>query len=1130
MGLLLWNHHPNALAIDTWNTSTIGVDIKTDVTSIGPSTGRTLNISIFGLDRQGNIDVYGESGGSSIIASVTTLLGNSVYGNTSPKQASGNTSTLGTFATTVGYIRLSHGIGLTHITYPNDVSGKDTVKVVLFETRTDESGVNVQTRQIEMKSITIDVAQADPAVSILNIESFTKTSSDTYGQSETYPQNPTNEDGDSGLREGYAKVSVNRAGGLFVVKAYHIKPDRSYQLATTATGLVTMTLTGYSDAYESDGDNVAKESYVYTMTGQMRDGQASLSIPTGITKAGRYRVAATMSTISSINHRLTNNKNNVDYLDVLPDIYSASIKLTCNMSVVSNTPANNQTPDADDDGIVFDPTFTASLLDQYGNYVNKTANMGVDVKISDAQSKIANFTITIPANANTASLLVDSSTFSIGTSLLTATVPLNSRIQPSSELKLKIVSSDNQLAMAYSPLIEGDRDLYPNAVTAGSAFDFAQTFIGVDTNSDGDASDGIENTRLTNTDQLLITNLRKEETISVWVLDGTPDQIRAAFTKVCSKTDLQTYGVLIHHKSESYADCIVYPSTSSNLEITTGSPYKAYIKDYSGNIVTEAIPKVGTTGSFTLILNASRVSFEDAFGNICNTGNIRIATDKGTATDPVAIGSATKYITVTYGGTSVGEDQLNITFTQPGIQSINNGAGLKVKFPKSNNTLATFEVYPKPSTNIIVLPINGTIPITILPKDSAGNNVTLTNGMFIDYDVAGMSLYVLNSTTPIVSGDLIGINMDRLPLKVEAKTTSGTYSIKLRSYDSLKRKTINVKVQPYNVPLQVSSQNVSIVLGDTETISIFGGIPPYSLSIPIESQQFISAILAESTVQIRPFNLSDAPVVLTIMDKNKTQVNVSITISRPPQEYFVGPSLLKLEEGQTGIVNVLYGSPPYTISLEGSDYIRLSTFHLPEDGQITVTGLRTGNGRITVTDQANKESVVDVTVINASVVIQTPTAPVIQMPTTPDQITKLSPLSIGSLITNPAIPGHLKINDTIGLSVKFGKYSEEMKLFICIGFPPDPTSTANILILNSNHEFIPLESTGFIPFATGIGPFVETIFKPAPICTPFGPSIPEGTWLIAWIVIPSTQDIHTVNWAKDALFFGMYSFDVSCTP
>jgi hypothetical protein len=868
-----------------WNTTTVGLDVKTDITAVGATTGRTLNMTILGLDTLGNVDIYGESGGSTLIASVQTLIGTCTDG------AGTTAAAAGSFAAVTRYITLAQGIGLVHIVYPNDVVGTDTISVVLFERRQDQVAGQFVTRQIATKTVSIDVVAATPTAGILNIEQFTKVASDTNGASvanAVMDATPTEAE-DVGLTAGTGKMTANVAGGVFEIKAYKINGDRTYTADATASGSVTVTLTGSATAIEADGNNRASASTSYTCSGTMSQGVANVSVPTGFTAAGRYKVTATLGELSSVTHKISDNAATIDYIDIIPEATPASVGLACNMAVVSaTTAANLAAGDANDDGITFDPTFTAKLLDQFGNKVLNAGLATYTIKVVDANSKVSDFNIVTTAGSNTKTSVQDGSSFSTGQASLTASVPANTLITASSAVSLKIVAPANQLAFSYTVADDADSDLNATTKKVGEDFQFVTTAIGVDANGDGDALDGTEMNALASTDTIRITNLKAKtdgtyESIDVAVTDNNPDTIRALFTVPATAAELQATGFKIQDTQQSYADCFVYPNLASALDFTVASPSKGYIKDAAGNIVSEVVATANANGTFTVTIDGRRISLKDAYGNANNSGNVSITTTKGTAGAAIAVGAAAT-ITINYPVGTTGTDALSITFTQPGIASVNDGLGLTVTFP-TVSTLASFDTFPA-MADAATLSINAGMPLTLFPRTSAGATLTVADGYFVDYDTSGLNVYYDTNADgdvdaadiaagAFVTGTNVGASTGRYPLLVVAKTVPGTYDLTIRSVDNLITKTVQVKVVEYEVPLLLDSSAVEIQAGSSANIAISGGSAPYSAASADET--YVTATVDGSTLTVTGV-AEGGPVDVTVTDANSATAVVAVTV------------------------------------------------------------------------------------------------------------------------------------------------------------------------------------------------------------------------------------------------------------
>ena len=933
-----------AWAAVQWNTSTVGLKVVADVGSITP-TNRTLNLGIMGLDELGNVDIYGGSGGSVIIAGVTSLLGVPAGAGATPGAAAG-----GTFAAATRYYTLTQGNGLANITYPADASGTDTVTVVLYERRLDEGG-NAMTRKIAQKVLTVPVEAAAPSAGILNIESFTKAATDGNGVTNIGPAAPASEAVDSGLAAGAAAMTAGVAGGTFQVCAYRITSARAYVPDTNAYGTVTLTLTGYNKA-AVDG-NRAQSTDTYTFTGTMAKGVANIVVDSTITKAGRYTAVATMDSLTSIPNKVSDNVVTTDFIDILAADQITSVSLSVDRSVVSNTAAADVAAAAGTDGFSFDPTFTVALLDPYGNKIRSVWSTGATVKVTDANFKIADFNIAIPAAANSASLLVDSSAFTQGLASLTASVPANSLIAASAPVSLKIVANTAQL------ITNADGTNNPvgglAAVTAGTVLtNFFQ--VGTDDGSGaGTAGDGLPNgTELNNlvaTDSIKITSLSPgadgtKESITVAVKDNNPDAVDALFTKVLTNANWLAKGFMIEDPSGSHAGLKYIPETGSAFAVNPSSPNKAYVKNAAGAQVTEITPVVNANGSFTATINGARVSMADSYGNSNPQGTLTITTTKGVATGTITPpGNAATAVVLTYPAGTTGEDALTFNFTQPGVSGVNDGNGVKVVFP-TVTTLDHFDTYTGETT----LPINALVPLTVIPRTASGSGYTVADGYFVDYDTTGLTLQTAGGGA-FPSGSNVGANTGRAVFRVMAKTTPGSYNVTIRDASGTITKVVTFDVRQYTVPLSLSDSAVTVDVGSTANVTISGGASPYTVASADTS--IATAVVAGTTVTITGV-AAGGPVNVTVTDANGDTATVAVTVQQAvtPQPLPSGQNVNELTGSQIANAPVNLGSvvtggnqmelavnfPAYAAAVDEYVAIQIpggTLFFLGHDGNLT---------------------------------------------------------------------------------------------------------------------------------------------------------------------------------------------------
>jgi hypothetical protein len=796
-----------------WNTSTVGLKVVPDIESVAGN--RTLNLGIMGLDELGNVDIYGEAGGSTIIAGVTSLLGNPAGGGATPAGAAG-----GTFAALTRYYTLAQGQGLANVAYPAAASGTDTVTVVLYEQRLD-AGFNAMTREIARKVITVPVEAASAATGILDIEDFTPATPDANGVLVNNAA-PANEAADNGIGST-AAMTAGVAGGEFLVKAYRINADRTYSLDGNANGTVTLTLTG--DGVTTVDGNKAAATDTYTFTGTMANGIATVVVGSGATKAGRYKVVATMDGVSSVCQKINDNASAAppDCVDILAADQIASVALSCNMGVVSNIGVPDKAAGAGNDGLGFDPSFTAKLLDPYGNTIRSAFSPGATVKVTDANAKLADFNLTIAAGANSVTTLQDASAYTAGLASLTASVPANPLIAASSPVSLKIVPANGQLVTN----LTGTNTIIGSlpATTAGTVLpDFFQIGVETATPVDGTGT-GAELDVLTASNRIKITSLATGESITVAVKEngGASDSVDCLFTKVFTSAQFIAAGLKIEDADGSYAGLFVFPDTSGPFAVAAASPSMAYIKNANGDQVSEMNATV-VAGGYQAVLNGARVSMKDAYGNTNNQGTLTLTTTSGTAAGTITVGDGATQTTLTYASSVSADDAPTFNFTQPGITSLKGGSNLTIHFPgvAALDHFATF-------TGATVMPINGIIPLTIIPQSATNGTVPQTSGYYINYDTSGIQLQTAAGGV-YNSGANVGAGAGRLCFRVIGLNTPGTYDINISSADGTVNETVSVEVKEYTLPLAVSESAATLDVAATADITITGGTAPYTVS------------------------------------------------------------------------------------------------------------------------------------------------------------------------------------------------------------------------------------------------------------------------------------------------------------
>ena len=371
-----------ALAItgSAWaETTTVGVEAIFDRTTV--NAGEIVNMAILGLDVSGETDIAGESSGSLIQAIINTTICDVKGGCTTPDCSEeglddeGPGDSAGQFAATINYLILSEGKGRVYLECPITITEEtpETVTVNLQEIMPDDSTKPIgiaKTYEVTVMPST----ETDPEK--LAIMAFVPSESDTHGKKDCFLTDDDCDTVDNGIWGG---MTAGQSGGQIVV----------WDANSKAMGTVTVTI---------KGPNGSGDIQEYTYTGEMLNGQATVTLDSQITTAGNYYIEATMEaddkTLSSID---------LFYRDIVK-VWSTGVptqvKLWATKERIANP--NFSTEPFADELIKQGTEVTAQLLDEYGNAtshcnptINEITGMGVcttgcelNVKVEDSNNVV----------------------------------------------------------------------------------------------------------------------------------------------------------------------------------------------------------------------------------------------------------------------------------------------------------------------------------------------------------------------------------------------------------------------------------------------------------------------------------------------------------------------------------------------------------------------------------------------------------------------------------------------------------------------------------------------------------------------------------------------------------------------
>lgn len=827
-----------SMAIAAATTTTVGLRVDSDKDALS-ATRRTLNLGVLGLDASGNVDVYGAAGGSTIIAEVSSVLGTVVSGAATPATAAaGSFAEVNGFAASANYITLAQGAGLANVTYAAAVSGTDTVTVRLFERRTDTGG-NAQTTLIGTQAVQATVVAGSATTGVLHISAFAQ-GTDTTSTAAAATATPANEAADDGIG-ATARVVAGTSGSTLTIKAFTVAADRTYTLDTNASGAVTVTLTGVSTATEPLGGNRASSTDTYTLTGTMSAGVATITWPASVTKAGVYKIVATLGSATSVPSKISDNVITTDRINVIPSTVPAKLGLAVDRTIVSKATTDNAAAAAGSDGYDLRPTVTASLLDTNGNKVDPTGSSAVTVKVTDANAKISDFNVTIGAGASFGTVALATTGLSVGTASMTASIANNPNIAASSAASLKVVSDVNQLCTVASGAAGY---VAPNAAqTAGVAItNFLLQGVGVDLAGSNGICAGAELDVLTSANRLTIKSLTAGsdgtyESVTVGVTEdgigANVDGVGALFKKALTSANAVANGFLISDPDGSYADYKLAPATGSAIAVAAGSASTAYLKDYQGNVVTSAKATRAANGTYSLVIDGARLSMTDANGNAANTGSATATTVKGVASGTATVGTAGSNITLAYAAGTVGPDTVTINFSQPGVSSLTLSVDLVGASALSKFTTVSANTE---------IPVNAVVPLTILPQDANGANLTLADGFTVTYPT-GVTVTTAAGGA-LASGSNVGASSGATTLRVGAGSVAGDYKVTVSNTAGTVTKDVTYTVKQYTSTTPVAGgSGGATVTGAITSQTISTGVVPATADQGKQGSVFVAAIL-----------------------------------------------------------------------------------------------------------------------------------------------------------------------------------------------------------------------------------------------------------------------------------------------
>jgi hypothetical protein len=879
------------------NTSTKSGVFTVDATTV--KAGSKVNLSILGLNAQGEIDTKGEQFGSTIVATVTSALGEVEAGdenNANPKTdlgKSGDKPATALFekdvdGATTAYVKLVGGKGKVNISYPIEAGGfSDTIDITLQEFYTPTGGGT--TRNVidsAQKIITVDTA--DLNVALLDITEFTG-----------------GDNVDTDTADGIdGKTTAGKEGAQIKVVAYKdIAIDYAMGNTTTpivsglnqneaVSGIVKVILRP-KDA-ELVGGNVSTESITLPES-NMSKGEATVYIPSGVTAAGLYYMEATLEGYDDLS---SVDMYNDDTLEVNPVNQPKKVWLSSEKGTIS-----------DNNDAISGTQLTACLLDQYGN--RTPANQSYTVNLKDDTEHVSNTAIDFSFSSGQVCVF-DNSTIlgdakdealKLGTASMVAYIKNQTAIAESDPVSLKIVA--DQLVAA-APLFT------PKApIQAGVSI--TQNVLGLNAfqvrKDDGDGAfstaDSFINTG--GPTEMNIRHMYKGAPVFAFLgpmqlepaTNGTigqnEDGLGARFDKSSSKsaTNLDYEGeyYILADTNGDYGEVIVPAAIAGAPDIIPASPSKYKMVNAHEQEITsiKASKKANTDPiNYWALFRENNLKLEDDFGNKTSPSQpLALLSSNGTVSNDSDLSANEEegnVSTVTYDPNTFpgGEDAVKLVFKEPKLTGSDITVNVQV-----NQALEQIKLDVESDK----IPVNGMVPVRVTSWDQFGELYAHPKGVFLEIDVpstVAVRVYYVDgdgNETIITSNSLIPNSKmsARSVLAVYALNgTSGNFTLKVRNADNN-----IIAEQPFEITrkfeeFKVEPTEVTVISGQTVDVTISGGSEPYTVASTDEA--IASATLDGTTITITGVSEEAANTTLTVTDANNKTVTVAVSVTAPASQ------------------------------------------------------------------------------------------------------------------------------------------------------------------------------------------------------------------------------------------------------
>ena len=751
-------------------TSTVQSQFIADRIEIPTGSDLSVNLALLGLDKNGEVDRFGEENGSVIMAVVQSEIG--TVGNKDTRDCGGDgtpgslpndlTPMVGNFASDVRYVRLQQGNGRTCIKYSAEVIGNqtrtDTVTLSLQE-RIPTAGGGVDFVGIGKKvtkTIIIHAPLIDPGQ--LRVTAF---KADPDDKQSVDDDNITTDDGISGT------MTAGQAGGQITVQATN----------EDAVGDVTVTLTG----------KMFGEKYPFTQR-MVQNGEAIITLDSTVIVADDYYIEATFEKFDGNSVQMVN----PDILTVQSTRKADKLRLWSLKERIAKPDFENLNGPAA--GQVTQGTyFVVTILDEYGNETTPENFGNATIRLQDSKGVVSNNAVNMVIASNTSKAMSDwlgndkDEVIQLGTAELVA-IAVDSQGEP-----LTITASDPlALTVTSGSVYVTEATGTPNIVDAGTEFKFTNALY-VATN-EGKVNPNAD------PGAIVIKSVATGEELSVY--REATGEVKALFRKA-------TAGVneyLVSDKAGGYAQVLVNVAA-----IQQAAALKVDVRNAHNQVVTTIKPQEVDTQYVTTIPAVS-VKMSDDYGNAISppkrdTGEFRVGTpnaakveydgtsgaDYGTPSEAPNGGEAKVSYDTKGDKEFAGEDKIVLNFTKPGLGLSELTIGTIVPARKELNAIKSLL-----ETNEI--PINSEVAMTVEILDQ-NDEVLEKQGTVITVTFGGQEGDTL---TPIVrdragnfisSGQALDFADGRKVFVIEAGAIEGQFSFTfVDAANTVSEETLTIKV------------------------------------------------------------------------------------------------------------------------------------------------------------------------------------------------------------------------------------------------------------------------------------------------------------------------------------------------